>query len=174
MATFTPKTLVLKTATVGNVTLPAPADHLGRGKAGHAHISANFLSRGRIPSPRYSEPETNSGPRQDVADMAMPPAGVPAGPVGSPVGPTACRRPFALAAKRTAPAARLVAVVRRRGLAAVGSQRRVSFPGSLGTSAPVGSDCQSPDRSDDRTTHRPWRLTTATAWEATPATVAGK
>ena len=134
MLATTLNTRVLKTATVGNVKLPTPADRIGAGFAGVIdHYPTTFLSLGQF-LPRLPEPEPRS--RQEVVDaMSMPPSGGPAGPAGRTPGNTACRGP--LAATWRASGARV---------------SRASRLWSHGPSCQVGRDCQSPDhRLDDRT-----------------------
>jgi hypothetical protein len=143
MRTATLKTRVLKTALVGAVKLPTPADRIGSGRVVRIdYHPTTFLSQGQFPTPRLPEPEPRS--RQEVFDaMSMPPAGGPSGPAGRLPGSSACRGPLAAAwrANRTNPS-------------------RAARPWSHGLSTPVGRDCQSPDRLDDRDD-----------LEATPATV---
>jgi hypothetical protein len=133
MVTTTLKTRVLKTALVGNVKLPTPADRIGSGfVVGMDHYPTTFLSQGQFPLPRLPEPEPRS--RQEVFDaMSMPPAGSPSGPAGRVPGSSACRGPLAAAwrANRTNPS-------------------RANRPWSHGHSISVSGDCQSPDRLDDR------------------------
>ena len=134
MVTTTLKTRVLKTALVGNVKLPTPADRIGSGRVVDLdYPPTTFLSQGQFPMPRLPEPEPRS--RQEVFDaMSMPPAGSPSGPAGRVPGSSACRGPLAAAwrADRTNPS-------------------RANRLRSHGHSNPVGGDCQSPDRRDDRT-----------------------
>ena len=133
MRTTTLKTRVLKTALVGNVKLPTPADRIGSGFAADIDNPATVLSQGQFPMPRLPEPEPRS--RQEVFDAtSMPPAGSPSGPAWRSPGSSACRGPLAAAwrADRTNPS-------------------RANRPRSHGLSNPVGGDCQSPDRLDDRT-----------------------
>ena len=132
MVATTLNTRVLKTATVGNVNVPTPADRIGAGFVA-IDYPTTFLSLGQF-LPRLPEPEPRS--RQEVLDaMSMPPSGDPAGPAGRTPGNTACRGP--LAASRRASGARA---------------SRASRLWSHGHSCQVGRDCQSPDhRPDDRT-----------------------
>lgn len=156
MAT-TLKTLVLKTATATGVKPAAPADRIGLGLVAVATYPADGLS----PSPG-SEP--NPGRRQPLSAAhrqpsmrAMATADAPAGPAGRSVpGSPAHRRPSSatlrlssrwqqVATKRPADAGRVAlattpAAVRRRARVPAAASLRTRF----------GSDCQSPDRVDDR------------------------
>lgn len=133
MRTATLNIRVLKTALVGNVKLPTPADRIGSGLVNRIdYHPTTFLSLGQFPMPRLPEPEPRS--RQEVVDaMSMPPAGDPDGPAGRVSGNTACRAPLAATwrANRTHPG-------------------RASCSWSHGLSSRVGCDCQSPDQRDDR------------------------
>jgi hypothetical protein len=143
MVVTTLNTRVLKTATVGNVKLPTPADRIGAGfVSGIDHYPTTFLSQGQFPVPRLPEPEPRSR-REGVDAMSMPPSGGPAGPAGRFPGRSACRAPLAAAWR-----------------ASEAGTSRASRPWSLGHPCQVGRDCQSPDRRDDRTDLK-----------ATPATV---
>ena len=96
MRTATLKTRMLKTALVGTVKLPTPADRIGSGFVGDIdyHPTA-ILSQGLNPKPRLPESEPRS--RQEVLDaMSMPPAGDPNGPAGRSPGQLRC--PVLLAA----------------------------------------------------------------------------
>jgi hypothetical protein len=189
MKTVTLKTLVLKTATVGSVKLPTPADRIGLGvRLVVATYPADVLSSGQFPLPPNPEPENGSGSRQEPSApqlheqmRAMAPAVPPAGPAGClrVPGSSACRRPSSFtgrnselwrgATKRAAAAGRLTTDA---GLAAVSvrvrraaTQSRTSFPAGLSLPTRCGRDCQSPDRRDDR-----WPATRNLA----TATAAGK
>lgn len=188
MATVTLKTLVQKTVTVGSVKLPTPADRIGLGRGVVATYPAEVLSPGQFPLPHNPGSEPNPGSRTVLSAtqmrerlLAMAPAVPPAGPAGCPApGSSAHRRPWPftahlsarwqrVAAKRSAVTGRtttatgLTAAATVRLPAAV--QSRASFPAALSHPARLGSDCQSPDRRDDR-----WAATR----ETTPAAAAGK
>jgi hypothetical protein len=141
--------LVLKTALVGNVTLPAPADHIGSGfVVDAAHYPATFLSLGQFPMPRLPEPEPLRAWRE-VADVltSTPSARVPASSVGSPSGAKVSR-----ASDR---AARLMP-----------TDPQVSDPGFRNRLCRLGRDCQSPDRFRDDQNHDAKRRT---RWHRTQA-----
>ncbi len=136
MVATTLNTRVLKTATVGNVKLPTPADRIGAGFVAVDSYPTTFLSQGQFPLPRLPEPECRSR-REGVDAMSMPPSGGPAGPAGRCPGESACRGPLAAA-----------------WCAARAGASRVSHLWSHGHPWPVGRDCQSPDRRDGRTDRR--------------------
>lgn len=195
--TKTLKTLVLKTVTVAGVKPSTTADRIGLGfVAVAAYPPAEVLSPGHLPLPHDPEPEPTPGVRQELAAMrrntmqAQASAANPAGNgrAGRPSNPgsSASRRPssadsrsggvgtakWAVAAGRLAVDAGFTG--RLRGLPA--TQGRASDP-SAAPSLPgrIGSDCQSPDRRDDRwaaSDRRGWRPsgTRVTA----PAAAAGK
>jgi hypothetical protein len=122
----------VKTATVGNVKLPTPADRIGAGFVAIDFYPTTFLSQGQF-LPRLPEPERRSR-REGVDAMSMPPSGGPAGLAGRCPGESACRGPLAAAWRAT-----------RAGAS------RVSHLWSHGHPWSVGRDCQSPDRHADRT-----------------------
>ncbi len=187
MKVTTLKTLVLKTATVGSVKLPAPADRIGLGFGLVALYPAEVLSPGQFPMPHRPAPNTGPGPRQELSatrmreqTRAMATAEPPAGPAGRPVpGSTACRRPWSLtgpaswawsvAAKRAAAAGRLATDTGATAPSAAGepaaTHSRASFRAGPSLQCRFGCDCQSPDRRDDR---RPASRT------LTPVAAAGK
>jgi hypothetical protein len=186
MAT-TLKTLVQKTVTVGSAKLPTPADRIGLGLAVGVTYPAEVLSPGQFPLPHDPGSEPNPGSRRELSAPQMreqmrvvAPAAAPAGPAGCPVpGSSAHRRPWSFthhpsagwrrvvakrpaATGRTATAPGITALATSELAAAVSS--RASFPAALIVDR-LGSDCQSPDRGDDRQT--------ATR-EITPTTATGK
>lgn len=148
--------LVLKTATVGNVTLPTPADRIGSLAVADAHPPADSLSQGQFFMPQLPTPEPYPWSRQEVSAMRyMPNAAMPTGPVGSVSGPSADRLSFAPTAKPATPAC---------------------HPWSHGSPSRLGRDCQSPDRDADRRDRRAeaWRSATATARMTAAVTAAAK
>jgi len=189
MAIKTQKTLVPKTVTVGSVKLPTPADRIGLGFVVVASYPAEVLSPGQFPLPHNPEPEPNLGSRQELSAMqmltqvqAMATAAAPAGSAGwfSFPGSSASRRPWSPtrsrsfgtwgAARRTAPAGKLAVC---RGLP-VGPSRASSHA-ALGSTVRIGSDCQSPDRRDDRwPVSDRWSRWLPGTWDRATATAAGK
>jgi hypothetical protein len=127
MAAMTLKCLMSKTATVNSVTLPTAADHIGTGAVVDRMQPANSLSLGQFFSPPLPT-QNRVGPRREIAVMRYEPTDVvPAGPVGSVSGTRSCR--LAALAKRVA---------------------RANHPWSLRSHPRLGSDCQSPERTDNR------------------------
>jgi hypothetical protein len=184
----TPKTLVLKTVTVGGVKLPTPADRIGLGLVDVVTSSpAEVLSQGQFPLPPYPGSEPNPGARQVPSAEPMREhrrAGAtvapPAGPAGRPVpGSSAHRRPWSfthhpatgwrLTAKRSAAAGRAATATgitpEATAILSAAVQSRASFPAVPSHSTWSGCDCQSPDRGYDARPATP---------EATPAAAAGK
>jgi hypothetical protein len=155
MVATTLNTRVLKTATVGNVKLPTPADRIGAGFVSAVDFyPTTFLSLGQF-LPRLPEPDDRS--RREVVDaMSMPPSGGPAGSAGRFPGETACRGPLAAAWRATRTHA-----------------SRASRPWSHGHQCQVGRDCQSPDRHDGRT-DRNAKPETVRRQAATRTAAAGK
>jgi len=145
MAATTLKSLVLKTATVGSVKLPTPADRIGSGATVVNMPPANFLSQGQSFQPRLPVRE-RIGSREVAAMRYQPAPMAPTGPVGSFSGTSACRRSAALHAAKHADWA--------------------DHPWSLEAGSRLGRDCQSPDRGTART-DRP------AAWQATLARIVG-
>ena len=139
MVATTLNNLVLKTASVGNVKLPAPADRIGSGFAADIdHPPTTILSLGQFPLPRLPEPLTRS--RQvvfDVMPMSMPLAAVPAGSAGSSSGVSAAT-----------PTGRTVTATTVTTFLPTGRASRASYPWSSSRWCRVGGDCQSPDRHD--------------------------
>jgi len=193
--TKTLKTLVLKTATVGSVKLTTPADRIGLGFAAVATYPAEVLSSGQFPLPLNPAPEPNVGPRQELLAMQMHEqmhaeaiAVAPAGPAGCLFpGSTARSRPWSWLwspAEGTRVTAKRAAAGRHTSTSGLtGGSRglpvdtgRSRFSGFTGRQHPVGRDCQSPDRDDDRRTPDARRSPSGfrRAWEATPAAAAGK
>ncbi|MDB5306606.1 MAG: hypothetical protein JWO38_808 [Gemmataceae bacterium] len=187
MAT-TLKTLVLKTVTAGSVKLTAPADRIGQGLAVDVAYPAEVLSQGQFPLPHNPGSEPNPGSRTELSApqlreqmRVVAPTVAPAGPAGCPApGSSAHRRPSSfthhlsarwhrVAAKRPAAAGRTTTATGIPAAATVVTtdavQSRASFPAALFGVDRFGSDCQSPDRRDDR-----WPAT----WETTPTAAAGK
>jgi hypothetical protein len=196
MALKTLKTVLLKTVSV-SVKLPTPADRIGLGLVAATTHPAEFLSRGRIPSPPNPAPEPYSGPRQESTAMrmreqtrAVATAAAPAGSAGCPVPGSSARRPvpsfsrpslgWRVTAKWAPATGRLVTAT--AGLTGtgtttpVGGGSRTGFPGFSGLRNRIGRDCQSPDRNDDR--RNPDASLSAgrhsAAWEAGRFTAAGK
>lgn len=154
MAATTLKSLVLKTATVGSVKLPAPADRIGSGATVVNQPPANVLSQGQFFQPRLSIRE-RIGPRQEVTAMRYEATSVvPTGPVGSSSGTSACRWLPALHAGKHATWA--------------------GHPWSVRALPRLGCDCQSPDRGDARTDRLAVRLTTPAGMVGSAATAARK
>lgn len=193
--TKTLKTLVQKTVAVAGVKLATTADCSGLGFVA-AYPPAEVLSLGHFPMPRDPESGPLPGGRQELtamqetnlqalANAANPAGNGPAGRLPNP-GSSASRRPSSAASrigggdstKRAIAADRIATDAgfpgRGRDLAATrvrASDRSAthSLPGRL------GSDCQSPDRRDDRwaaTGRRGWRPTGTRVTAA--ATAAGK
>jgi hypothetical protein len=154
MAATTLKSLVLKTATVGSVKLPAPADRIGSGATAVNMPPANSLSQGQFFQPRLPVRE-RIGLRQEVAAMRYQPAPVaPTSSVGSVSGTSACRC-----------------------LSALHADKRKSWPDhpwSLKADSRLGRDCQSPDRDEARTDRLVVEFTTTTRIVGSATTAARK
>ena len=168
------KTLVLKTATVGSVKLPTPADRIGLGLTVVADYPAEVLSPGQFPLPHNPAPGNGPGSRQEpsaaqmqVQMRAMATAVPPAGPAGclSVPGSTAFRRPWSFAGQ---PVAGWRAAAKRAG--------RTSSHAGAGRLHRLGSDCQSPSRLSDRrpASSRMLLRRSFGVWEMAPAAAAGK
>ena len=181
MVAMTLKTLVQKTVTVGSAKLPASADRIGLGLVGVVTYPVEvLLSSGQFPLPHDPGSEPNPGSRKELSATHLreqmrqvAPTATPAGLAGCLVpGSSAHRRPASFtphlsgrgqgkSAKRPVATARTVTATSITAQATtattVTAQSRASFHAALSLRSRIGSDCQSPDRRDDR-----WSATTET------------
>ena len=189
MTIKTLKTLVLKTVTVSSVKLTTPADRIGLGALVVAAYPAEVLSQGQFPLPPNPEPAPNLGSRQELHAMQthMPmhagaTAATPAGRAGllNP-GSSACRRHRSFTTTKRATAAGRLAISTGlttgsvSGLLPATKGRARAHDADHCLPGRIGSDCQSPDRRDDRWSaddrRSRWLLGT---WATAAATAAGK
>jgi len=147
--TLTNLKTVMKTVTVASAKLTAPADRIGLGFGTGQNYPADSLSPGRFPTPHNPEPE-QVGSRRDESEtqtrMQLRPGGPEAVP---PVSSAGCLTPGSRAVRVT------WSLTNGASWSVTATDLSRNHSPKVQTCVVrtrIGSDCQSPDRVDDKRT----------------------
>lgn len=172
MAILTPTTLVSKTVTVGSFELSTPADRIGVGFTVVATDPAEVLSPGQFPLPHNPEPEPNTGSRQEPSVMQMREHMHRIATAAASVSGAGCLCIPGSSAVRAGWSSTALPLAGWRCAAKPAGRACSHAAASL--LARIGSDCQSPDRRDDRWPASLRGDSRRGACDMAPASVAGK